>query len=483
MNRRPIPWLPPTLCELGVLFLLSGISVFGLHGCGQESGRRVLVLGWGGATWRILDPLLETGQLPNLAALIARGQAGELESIRPPASAAAWTSLSTGKHPGETGVSDWFATRAEDSQLVLNDADAIKAPFIWDHLTGTGLRSFVFGAPLASPARKIDGTLIAGSPVRSEETWTYPASIAGDLRAAGILSDPSGIVTPHAFSIASFHEQLAKKRDFLLKRLPHEDWDLGWIVFEELDELHRLCWPGEHEPELIEAYVALDSLLGELLEIAGPETDVFVVSEHGTRLYDEAYGLHATMLHEGFSAISGPIQPFEPPANASRFEIQNAEHNHRLAVCYYQLTRATASTCAGNIGSVRLGLQGMEAWATIPFENYDQILVDLEERFQREHSPYTLEPVLNNTQRVEELYPGQHSTRNPDLIIEFEPQFMLTNDLVLSTFRKLDPMVAAPELAGIFIAAGPNYPHQAERTNQSILDITPQVLRLLGQDQ
>lgn len=439
-------------------------------------------MGWGGATWRILEPLLETQQLPNLAALIARGQTGELESIRPPESAAAWTSLSTGKHPGETGISDWVSTKADDYQLVLNDANAVKAPFVWEHLNGTGLRSFVFGAPLASPARKMDGTLIAGSPVRSEDSWTYPTAVAAELREAGIVSDPSGIVTPRKFSPASFHEQLAKKREYLLKRLPQEDWDLGWIIFEGLDELHTLCWPGAHEQELIDAYVALDSLLGELLQLAGPNVDVLVVSEHGTRLYGEAYGLHATILHEGFAAVNGPMQPFNPPENASRFEVQNAEHHHRLAGCEYQLTRANASTCAGNIGSVRLGLEGMEAWAMVPVENHEQILVDLEERFRGEQSPFTLEPVLRDSQRLDDIYPGEHSSRNPDLIIEFEPQFMLTNDLVLAAFRKLDPLVAAPELSGIFIAAGPNYAHQAERTQQSILDIAPQVLQLFGKE-
>jgi len=439
-------------------------------------------MGWGGATWTILEPLLENGSLPNLAGLIARGRTAELESIRPPASAAAWTSLSTGKHPGQTGVADWVATAPDVYDLTLNTADQVKAPFVWEQLRGTGLRSFVFGAPLAAPARPIDGTLIAGSPVQSEESWTYPRELASELTTAGILSDPSGIVTPQQFSIALFHEQLAKKREFILKHMQQDDWDLGWLVFEELDELHRLCWPGENEQELINAYAALDSLLGELLAIAGPQTDVIVVSEHGMRIYDEAFGLHAMMLHEGYSAINGPLQPFIPPPNSSRFEIQNAEHLHRIAGCEFQLTRATASTCEGNIGSARLGLQGMEAWAIVPFENHDMVLDDLKDRLDDQSSPYTLELAFRGAQRLEELYPGEHSSRNPNLIFEFEPQFLLTNDLVMSTFRKLDPPIAAPELNGIFIAAGPAFTHESERASRSILDVAPQVLQLFGRE-
>ena len=44
---------------------------------------RVLLIGWDGADWRILDPLLERGLLPNLATLIARGGRATLTSTIP----------------------------------------------------------------------------------------------------------------------------------------------------------------------------------------------------------------------------------------------------------------------------------------------------------------------------------------------------------------------------------------------------------------
>ena len=37
---------------------------------------RVLIVGWDGADWDILDPMLERGELPNLAKLIDAGQKG-----------------------------------------------------------------------------------------------------------------------------------------------------------------------------------------------------------------------------------------------------------------------------------------------------------------------------------------------------------------------------------------------------------------------
>ena len=57
---------------------------------------RVLLIGWDGADWRILDPFLRRGDLPNLQALIDRGQKDVLRSTVPTHSWAAWLSFLTG---------------------------------------------------------------------------------------------------------------------------------------------------------------------------------------------------------------------------------------------------------------------------------------------------------------------------------------------------------------------------------------------------
>ena len=72
---------------------------------------RVLLIGWDGADWRILDPLLEAGVLPNLAALVERGGSAVLRSTLPTHSWAAWPSFLTGVDPADHGVFDIFESR------------------------------------------------------------------------------------------------------------------------------------------------------------------------------------------------------------------------------------------------------------------------------------------------------------------------------------------------------------------------------------
>ena len=70
----------------------------------SATNQRLLVIGLDGADWDFVDPLIEKGELPNLAALRERGVWGELKTIRPTRSAPIWTSVVTGVRSQEHGV-------------------------------------------------------------------------------------------------------------------------------------------------------------------------------------------------------------------------------------------------------------------------------------------------------------------------------------------------------------------------------------------
>jgi hypothetical protein len=62
-----------------------------------DTGQRVFIFGFDGATWDVLDPMFATGRLPNLAALAARGRTFALETFQPTFSPVIWTSVATGQ--------------------------------------------------------------------------------------------------------------------------------------------------------------------------------------------------------------------------------------------------------------------------------------------------------------------------------------------------------------------------------------------------
>src|SRR5262245_41908631 len=85
----------------------AALFVFGGMSGRPRSHARVLLVGLDGADWRVLQPRLDRGEMPNLGGLIQRGTSGPLRSIEPLISPPIWTSIATGVKPERHGIT-WF---------------------------------------------------------------------------------------------------------------------------------------------------------------------------------------------------------------------------------------------------------------------------------------------------------------------------------------------------------------------------------------
>ena len=86
-------------------------------GCRRSPSSEVWIIGLDGADWNILDPLIEAGALPNIAALRDESAWGVLLSDEPMLSPILWTSIATGKTPDQHGVT-WFMSDAPDGTKI-----------------------------------------------------------------------------------------------------------------------------------------------------------------------------------------------------------------------------------------------------------------------------------------------------------------------------------------------------------------------------
>src|SRR6266487_2657727 len=120
---------------------------------------RVLLVGWDGADWRILDPLLEQGVLPNLASLIGRGAKGVLRSTIPTHSWAAWPSFLTGVDPADHGVYDILESVPGTHKQYPVTYKSIKERTMIADLTAAGKQTLMINVPLTFPPPEINGKL------------------------------------------------------------------------------------------------------------------------------------------------------------------------------------------------------------------------------------------------------------------------------------------------------------------------------------
>ncbi len=122
----------------------------------------VVFIGIDGAAWEYIDPLIERGELPNLARMKSEGAWGDLQSIPCYVSPPSWATMLTGALPEKTGVytyGRWDSERREFTNV--NGAD-VQVPGVWHVASLTGRRVGVFNVPMSYPPTPVDGVMVTG---------------------------------------------------------------------------------------------------------------------------------------------------------------------------------------------------------------------------------------------------------------------------------------------------------------------------------
>jgi len=138
---------------------------------------RVLLIGWDGADWRILDPMLDRGDLPNLQGFLGRGQRAVLRSPIPTHSWAAWPSFLTGVDPADHGVYDILETVPGTHKQYPVTYRSIKWRTFVEDLAAAGRKGVYVDVPLTFPPPDIDAKIVAGGVLPKGRQYTQPAGL------------------------------------------------------------------------------------------------------------------------------------------------------------------------------------------------------------------------------------------------------------------------------------------------------------------
>ena len=66
--------------------------------------KKILVIGWDAADWKVITPLMDAGKMPNLQKFADNGVVGNLSTLYPVLSPMLWTSIATGKRAYKHGI-------------------------------------------------------------------------------------------------------------------------------------------------------------------------------------------------------------------------------------------------------------------------------------------------------------------------------------------------------------------------------------------
>jgi predicted AlkP superfamily phosphohydrolase/phosphomutase len=142
----------------------------------MKPARTVIAIGLDGLEPKIVEPLLEVGDLPHLKSLAAGGGYSRIATTCPAQTPVAWSTFATGTNPGGHGIFD-FIRRDPATYLpeVALNRYVQKSAFLppkaenlrrgtplWELLSGEGIPSTVVRFPCTYPPDNLKGRMLSG---------------------------------------------------------------------------------------------------------------------------------------------------------------------------------------------------------------------------------------------------------------------------------------------------------------------------------
>jgi predicted AlkP superfamily phosphohydrolase/phosphomutase len=275
---------------------------------------RTIAIGLDGCSWNVLEPLLETGELPNLAALRTNGAQGILESTIPFYTGPAWASFATGASPAGHGIYDFMMLR-EDGRLSVARQSDLRRITYHEQLGREGKRAVLVNLPIDQHG--CDGAVIVNSWLTDDpHRRILPVGRQDRYRR---LLEAYKTFPQNPRDVNELCRIEEARFDLARELFLGEEWDHFFILFSSTDWLgHGLTGAfldGDEEAmrTFLRLYRQLDQYIGWLVGHA-PDALVTVLSDHGQTAETAVVRINTILRHLGH------VQPVEPgSAEASPF--------------------------------------------------------------------------------------------------------------------------------------------------------------------
>ncbi len=465
---------------------------------------RALVIGWDGADWRILDPLLDRGALPNLQALIDRGGRGVLRSTIPTHSWTAWPSFLTGVDPADHGVYDILESRRSSKRQYPVTFRSIRERTFLADLASAGVQTVSLNVPLTYPPPAIDGKIIAGGVLPKRQPFTYPEALGTELSEAGTPWPVNGMSwTTFRNRPDAFAEECSNHVAARLKGMEHvldtTDWRVAVCVFFATDRIQHCLsqYLSSDHPAYAEAsktptaerirgvYRQLDDGLGSLVSRAREDDLVIFMSDHGFQSCTNAVNMDRLLERLGFleftasQAIFGPMQ-WGPVRSAARKVYDMLGLHGKVALPQpVNWAKTVAYTSVRSTGEgVNVNLAGREPDGIVDPANFERTRDRVAEALGSFIDPRTGTKPVARVWRREELFKGRFADDAPDLLLEPAPLWSLTH--AKKAVEPADWLSGDHRIEGVLAAAGPDVDRAGFPESARLVDLAPTILATVG---
>lgn len=492
---------------------------------------RMLVVGLDGATFNLIKRWSAEGRLPAFARLLADGAHAGLTSTLPALTPPAWTSAATGKNPGKHNIFNFY--KVSDGglgKLPLTPAD-LRSRRVWDIANAYGKRAGVVHLPLTYPPERLDGFVVSGIMTpKGALDYTHPPELRDEIARHvegyrfDVDADALKVGNLRAFRDDAFDLQRIQTAETLYL-LEHKEWDLLWVMFHTLDKVQHFFWhfmdpahpaypgPNEFQDTILDFHRLLDDALAAMLARLDADTNLLVMSDHGSCAIESYFPITNWLEEAGFLAMRGggarsPLKRtlagmgveargvvkalrrsglgWLPRLVPSRLKAQvpvaRASFARIAPHIDWSRTRVYCPSAPGS--GLRVNLRGREAQGIVAAEDYDRVCEEARAALLGVVDRATGRKVVRAVHRRHEIYHGAHVENGPDLLVETTDPYCLIEGAgtasIVPTGHYSGERTGNHLREGIFLLAGAAARPGAAVGPLDICDVAPTILHLLG---
>lgn len=289
----------------------------------MKKKNKVLLIGWDSADWKVINPLLDAGEMPALQSLIDDGVCGNISTLDPPLSPMLWSSIATGMRPHKHGVLGFLEPDHNGKKLRQVQVTARKVKAIWNILNQNNLKSNVIGWWPSHPAEPVNGTVISNffqvsNNLSNSKDWNLPKGSVHPEEMESVFSElrihPTELTYAHILPFIPKAGKINQEKDKSIHKLAKnlseasslhncltylletdKDWDFMAVYYEAMDMISH-GFMKFHPPRrkhiplhLYELYKDVvnntyrfhDMMLKRILDMIDKDTTVILLSDHG----------------------------------------------------------------------------------------------------------------------------------------------------------------------------------------------------------
>jgi predicted AlkP superfamily phosphohydrolase/phosphomutase len=464
----------------------------------------VLMIGLDGATFTLLRRFCDEGVTPYLNSLIENGSHGGLMSTRNPLTPPAWTSIMSGRSPEAHGIYDFLrpAFLPDGSvYLKVNDSRYNHVENIMSMLNRGGLRATTLNFYGMSPAPKIDGYVVSGFvPWKYLRQGMHPASLFDELKAMDTFD----------YKLLGMDIGEEKKCVQGLHDGEHDEWialqnvrDKAWsdvtcmmmekdrteftaVVLDGPDKIQHLFWRfldldyarddddewvRDMRAQATDFYRRMDENIRQMVETAGPDTDVVIMSDHGFGPTTEIVYINEWLSRNGYLTWSDVAE------SDDLGQLTAEKIRDHLGMIDWKKTKAFSPTPSSNAIYLK---QDFGNGVGVREEDYMEFCLKLKSELLEITDPVSGEKIVTSVD-LNKMRGTGFVEPCPDLTLHLRDGgfvSILHSDEVLKA-REHPDGTHRPE--GVFIGVGPSFEKGKAIEPLSLLDMTPLMLTLLDQ--